>query len=104
MKNIRVGDAVVAIMNGGHDREGLPIERPVAGKVYRITSIYEMRYGLGCTLKGMDPFPYRGYFLWVRKGNRVITPGWYFDRLAPANAEFTEALYELLRSKEHLSD
>jgi hypothetical protein len=99
MKDIRVGDAVVAIRNGGHDSDGLPFQRPIAGNVYRITSVYQMRYGLGCTLRGMDPFPYRGYFLYVRSGSKK---GWYFERLAPAEPSWTETLYELLRSKDHV--
>jgi hypothetical protein len=102
VKNIGVGDAVVALKNGGHDSAGLPSQRPIAGCTYRITSIYEMKYGLGCTLKGMDPFPYRGYFLYVRRSSTSgrVQKGWYFERVEKADPEFTEALYDLLRSKE----
>lgn len=91
---IQPGDVVVATRDGGHDREGLPFMRPSAGKTYRITSIYAMNYGLGCTLAGMDPRPYRGYFLHVRgKSGRA---GWYFAKLDVADQEFTEWLKNTL--------
>lgn len=99
--DINVGDVVVAIKPGGHDREGLPVQRPIVGRHYRITSIYGMRYGLGCTLQNMDPFPYRGYFLYVKRPTRLIDGGWYFRKVEVADTEFTETLYELLRSKSH---
>ena len=93
MRDIRPGDVVVATRDGGHDRDGFPRERPLAGRTYRVTGIYEMRYGLGCTLAGMDPFPYKGYFLYVKgKGARG---GWYFERLAPADSDFTEMLRKI---------
>lgn len=93
---IKPGDVVVAIRDGGHDREGLPIMRPVAGKTYRVVETYEMKYGLGCTLAGMDPWPYRGYFLHVRgKSGRA---GWYFAKLDVADQEFTEWLRNTLSS------
>lgn len=98
---ISVGDVVVAIKPGGHDREGFPLQRPIVGRHYRVTSIYGMRYGLGCTLQGMDPFPYRGYFLHVTKGGQTIERGWYFRKVEAADVEWTETLYELLRSKKH---
>lgn len=96
MAEIRVGDTVVATMHGGHDSAGLPRERPVAGRAYRVLGIYRVRYGLGCRLEGMDPFPYKGYFLfvsprYVRRGMR-IQPGWYFTKVEKADAEFTEQL------------
>lgn len=79
-----IGDEVVAIRNGGKDRRGRPHDRPVKGEVYRITGIYRMSYGLGCTLEGLDPSPYRGFFL-VCRGEL------YFRKLVkdtqPATAE-----------------
>jgi hypothetical protein len=88
-----VGDMVVATRDGGHDRQGLPIERPRAGKMYRISSIYEMAYGLGCTLEGLDPRPYKGYFLHVNKGKNA---GWYFKPVEVADPEFTATLRQYL--------
>lgn len=54
------GTLVVALKDGGHDAMGLPIARPIAGHVYVVGETYEMPYGLGCTLVGMDAAPYRG--------------------------------------------
>ena len=99
--DIGVGDVVVAVQPGGHDREGLPAQRPVVGGHYRVTSIYSMRYGLGCTLQGMNPAPYHGYFLYVKKGSRTIAPGWYFKKVETADREWTETFYDLIRSKNH---
>lgn len=97
-----VGDVVQAVRDGGHDASGLPFQRPVAGKLYRITGIYEMRYGLGCTLQGMNPAPYRGYFLYVSPGiMRGVHPGWYFKKVDVADQEFTVSLREYLESKSH---
>lgn len=83
---INVGDEVVALLDGGTDRRGCPYDRPRRGQIYRITGIYEMRYGLGCTLEGMDPRPYRGYFLFVKRQGQ-----WYFRKIvrdtAPASVE-----------------
>lgn len=77
---INIGDVVVATRNGGHDARGLPAQRPVKGQTYRITDIYEMRYGLGCELEGLDPRPYNGYFLYVESRVRGPKRGWYFKR------------------------
>lgn len=93
-----MGDAVVAIRNGGYDRHGLPVQRPMAGKVYRVTGIYEMAYGLGCTLEGMDPRPYKGYFLLVRPGYGARS-GWYFKKVERASDEFIDMLHRM-RAKE----
>lgn len=96
---LRVGDMVVATRDGGHDKGGLPIERPRAGKMYRITSIYEMAYGLGCTLAGLNPSPYKGYFLHVNKRRRGVASGWYFKPVEVATPEFTETLRAYLASQ-----
>lgn len=101
--DIRVGAMVVATKNGGHDQYGMPMQRPEVGKLYRVTSVYEMRYGLGCTLRGMDPFPYRGYFLYVKRPSRTIEAGWYFKPLEAADQEWTATLRELLGNKEPTS-
>lgn len=92
---ISVGDAVVACRDGGTDRNGLPLSRPVVGRIYRITSIYEMAYGLGCTVAGLDPAPYRGYLLYVKPGRRNLAEGWYFSKLAVADEEFTAMIRNL---------
>lgn len=99
MTPFRVGDIVVATRDGGHDKDGLPRERPTAGKTYRITSIYEMSYGLDCTLEGLDPRPYRGYFLRVDNGPKH-NRGEYFKPMEKADDEFTKTLYEYIRSNE----
>lgn len=96
---IDVGDEVVALLDGGCDKRGRPYDRPKRGQIYRITGIYEMRYGLGCTLEGLDPRPYRGYFLFVKRQGQ-----WYFRKLAkdlaPASAEdATINILEKLRER-----
>lgn len=91
--DIHPGSVVVATRDGGTDRDGLPIQRPVMGKTYRVTSIYEMAYGLGCTLQGMDPRPYKGYFLHVNKGKNA---GWYFKPIEVADQDFAATLRRYL--------
>lgn len=84
----KVGDLVVAIKRGGQDSQGLPDIVPQVGMLYRITSIYRMRYGYGCTLEGLDPRPYKGFLLWV--SGRHIGPlkqGWYFRKVTPEKVE-----------------
>jgi hypothetical protein len=88
------GDVVVALEDGGHDKDGFPRQRPLKGRTYRLTGIYTMPYGLGCTLEGLDPFPYRGYFLMRAKGKKQR---WYFEKLQPADDEFTAMMQALLR-------
>lgn len=88
---IGVGDDVVAMRDGGADRRGRPYQRPVKGQRYRVTGVYEMAYGLGCTLEGMDHQPYRGYLLFVKNGSKRFQEGWYFRKLVkdeePASVE-----------------
>lgn len=94
---MNVGDLVVATLDGGHDPSGFPRERPVARRYYRIAGVYEMPYGLGCTLEGMDPFPYKGYFLMRRVRTRKGTvERWYFAPVERADREFTKALRKLV--------
>lgn len=76
MRDINVGDRVVALKDGDRCPQGLPLVVPLKGEHYTITSIYEMPYGLGCTLEGMNHAPYRGYFLY-RDGE------WYFEKVNP---------------------
>lgn len=81
MSKLKVGDLVVAVKRGGQDHNGLPERVPQVGMVYRITGIYSMAYGAGCTLEGMDPRPYKGFFLYVdhpRSPN--MKRGWYFRK------------------------
>ena len=100
---IEVGSAVVATRDGGHDAAGLPKVRPIAGRTYRVTGIYRMSYGLGCTLQGMSAAPYRGYLLFVKSGHKVMLPGWYFKPIAVADSEWTQAFREYLGSKSYES-
>lgn len=81
MSKLKVGDLVVAIKRGGQDKRGLPERVPQVGMVYRITGIYRMAYGAGCTLEGMDPRPYKGFFLYVDSlCVPIIKRGWYFRK------------------------
>lgn len=106
------GDLVVALRPGGQDSLGYPRWVPEPGQVYRLTSIYRMRYGLGCTLEGRTAEPYLGFLLYVKPGIRLrnpdgrantVRPGWYFRRAqmddvpAVAGAEW---LRDLLKQKE----
>lgn len=82
---IKEGDVVEAVVDGGRDKRRLPIEYPRIGRIYRIKSIYEMKYGLGCTLFDMDPDPYKGYLLFVKpEVTFARRKGWYFR---PAKAD-----------------
>lgn len=95
MPRFKEGDLVVATKNGGQDEIGQPVERPYRGQLYRITEIYEMNYGLGCRLEGLDPYPYKGYFLCRRnkRGEEV----WYFRHAeAEPEPEVKVTLKELL--------
>lgn len=65
------------------------------GHVYRITGTYEMPYGLGCTLLGLNPWPYAGYFL-HRRGKGTMS-GWYFEPLKEADDEEFLALMRRVR-------
>ena len=96
MKPIAVGDVVVAIKDGGHDSLGRPWQRPRTDSHYRVTSIYPMKYGLGCTLEGMDPSPYRGYFLRVNKRGRNVQGGWYFEKLEAADDGWLARMVKLM--------
>lgn len=89
---IGVGDKVVAVKE--------PIMRPHVGKIYTITSIYRANYGLGCTLEGLDPSPFRGYLLHVRKPwRRGMEEGWYFRKVEAADEDFT-AMIKRIKVKE----
>lgn len=103
---IQVGDVVEAVMKGGRDKRGFPIQCPMVGRVYRVKSIYEMDYGLGCTLHGMDPSPFKGYLLFVIDGfqRRGFRPqaGWYF-RKATADPGFHE-LMDIIKKGGHICE
>ena len=94
---IKPGDVVVAVRDGGQDRQGRPGGRnlPRKGKLYRVTSLYLMPYGVGVTLKGMDPTPYRGYF-YNREG--VI----YFRKVKKADSGFNDFLKKMINTKENV--
>lgn len=74
------GSVVIAILDGGHDASGLPVQRPRAGEQYKVIDTYEMPYGLGCTLEGMEPAPYRGYIL-HRRSKKNPDGVWYFEEV-----------------------
>lgn len=101
MREIHVGSVVVATRDGGYDDDGLPLARPIAGRTYRVESIYVMHYGLGCTLQGMDPRPYRGYLLFVNERSYPLAPGWYFKPIEVADPEWTRTFLEYVQSKTH---
>lgn len=77
---IEVGDKVVCIKAPGVTPRG-PKDVPSVGGYYVITGIYKERYGLGCTLAGLDPRPYKGYFLHVSRSTFGQELGWYFEKL-----------------------
>ena len=97
---IKAGDVVVAVKDGTRGKYG-PAVVPQKGKIYRVTSVYPMCYGLGVTLDGLDPAPYLGYFLFVDAGcalmcfGRPIEDGWYFRKVEKADKEFTEQMRKL---------
>lgn len=94
---IRRGSIVVAMRDGGHDAMGRPWQRPRKGTAYRVRSVYRMRYGLGCTLEGMDHRPFRGYLLYVARPFGDAETGWYFKEVEKADDEFTDYCKDLLR-------
>ena len=94
-----VGDLVVALRPGGQDARRRPKRVPEPGGIYRITSVYRMAYGLGCTLEGMNPAPYRGFFLFVERGRNK---GWYFRKTQQDSKPAEEGwLNKLLKEKTH---
>lgn len=97
---IRKGDVVEAIRDGGVDRNYLPEIIPEKSKLYRVTSVYDAKYGLGCTLKGLDPRPYKGYLLFVLPGIKFAEPGWYF-RKVDAEIDFVNLMNVIKRRIEN---
>lgn len=90
---IGAGDTVVCIGEAGTQCEDG--NRPEIGEVYTITSIYEQFYGIGCTLEGMDPFPFKGYLLFVDRPFALdMARGWYFRKLEPLRIAPEKALQE----------
>lgn len=81
---IAVGDEVVCTRPAGCDDAMRPAVRPVLGEVYTVGGIYKSFYGLGVQLEGLDPSPYMGYLLFVKRKHKKLPdaePGWYFDKL-----------------------
>lgn len=92
MSKIGVGDTVICIQGQGNPPKHLPQLKPgnipVFGQKYLITGIYKMKYGLGCTLEGLNPRPYRGYLLFVHEPfAKNIARGWYYAKVEPAAAQ-----------------
>lgn len=93
---ISIGDKVVAVKQPGHDALGRPAQRPCVGKIYVITGIYHAKYGAGCTLAGLNPAPYAGYFLHVDKPlRRGVERGWYFRKVEAADEAFTTMIKKI---------
>lgn len=100
---IKIGDVVKCVRPAGVDDNLEPAIRPVLGEVYTITGLYRMNYGVGCRLEGLDPKPYKGYLLYVRKpvaGTDMI-PGWYFKKLPKVDIQ---SLSKAGASREALED
>ena len=93
---------LLAVRDGGKDRFGLPMSVPHVGGRYIVTGTYEMPYGLGCTLLGMDPSPYRGYILHKRskKDPRGV---WFFVEVDPAEDYLkAQEIFEREQTKDKL--
>jgi hypothetical protein len=91
MSKIGVGDIVICIQAQGNPPKELPqlAKRniPVFGRKYVVTGVYRMKYGLGCTLEGLDPNPYRGYLLFVHDPfAKNVARGWYYAKVEPVAA------------------
>lgn len=86
--DIGEGDLVVALRDGAQVN-GYPRVVPKKGSLYRVTSVYREWYGFGCTLEGLSPKPYKGFFL-VNHGEH------YFRKVIideqPADISFQELL------------
>lgn len=79
---ITVGDTVVCVLPPAVSASGQPAERPKLGEQYVVLTTYPASYGIGCTLEGLNPFPYEGYVLYAEAENSLaVAGGWYFVRL-----------------------
>lgn len=91
---IGVGDEVICIQDQGPAPLG-PCDLPRFGEKYIVTGVYRAKYGLGCTLHGMNHRPYRGYLLFVHDPfHPSIKRGWYYAKVEPTQAEKDRAYYE----------
>lgn len=100
-RRVRVGDMVIALRDGERDpMRGLPIACPRKGGVYRVTDIYPMWYGLGCQLEGLNPTPYKGYFLWKRGRALDRAKGRSYFRKIEANDALLERLFAKTKGKD----
>ncbi len=95
---IEDGDIVVVTRNGSQDAEGLPRSIPIEGKTYRIKHVYPMPYGLGCEISGLNPWPYRGFLLYVspsrsKKWKNIGPEGWFFAKVEKADEGFMESIF-----------
>lgn len=91
------GDIVVATRKGSQDARGLPANIPAKGKTYRVKRVYPMPYGLGCEIEGLNPFPYRGFLLYVSpsrasKWKKIGPDGWFFEKVEKADDEFAQSI------------
>ena len=77
---IKPGQRVRCVLPPALDTSSRPEARPQLGEVYTVTGTYSADYGQGCTLEGLDPFPYAGYVLYATPFNSLyIAGGWYFE-------------------------
>lgn len=79
---IQPGDTVLCVLPPAVSASDQPAERPRLMETYVVASVYSASYGTGCTLEGLNPFPYEGYVLWAAEENSLnVAPGWYFTKL-----------------------
>lgn len=102
MARISVGDKVVCKRRPGMDDHGRPAIQPVVGQVYVVTGLYQMFYGYGCTLEGLDPKPYRGYILKMINNKNMpdMELGWYFEKVVPAMDQLRSLLTAPIKETE----
>jgi hypothetical protein len=89
--DIRDGDLVIALRDGKRSPSGFPVVIPKKGQLYRCTGVYTQWYGLGCTLEGLNPKPWKGFFL-VAHGVH------YFRKVVQEEQPADISFQELLRS------
>lgn len=100
-RRVRVGDRVIALRDGERDlSRGLSVACPRRGGVYRIPDIYPMWYDLGCQLEGLNPTPFKGYFLWKRGRTLDRHKGRSYSRRIEANDALLERLFAKTKGKD----
>lgn len=104
---IKPGDLVQCVRPAEKSPDGLPLSVPEVGGYYRVTATYLAFYGLGCRLKGFDPYPFAGFCLYVdptvHNAKIFRHRGWYFKKVHPASKEFQEQL-EAFKKRQSVID